>query len=49
MTKVLSNELMLEAVTMQFRALSIIDDNQIVTKVKKVPEGWEAHIIKEAK
>lgn len=48
-TKVLSNDLACEAMTVQLRALSIIDDNQVVNKFKKVPEGWEVHIGKEDK
>lgn len=48
-TKILSNELACEAITVQLRALSIIDDNQIVSKFKRVPEGWEVSIAKEDK
>lgn len=49
MTKVMSDELACEAMTTQLRALSIIDDNQVVQSFKKVPEGWEVHIKKEGK
>lgn len=47
MTKIVSNELMLESVTQFLSALSLIDDDQIVTKIKKVPEGWEIHTVKD--
>lgn len=47
MTKIISNELILESVTQFLSALSMIDDNCTVTKLKKVPEGWEVHIIKD--
>lgn len=46
-TKIVSNELMLEAVTQLLSALSMIDDDQIVQRCKKVPEGWEVHIGKD--
>lgn len=48
-TKVLSLELACEALTVQLKALSVIDDNQYVERFKRVPEGVEVHIVKEAK
>lgn len=48
-TKIMSDELAREALTMQLRALSTINDNEVVERFKKVPEGWELHIIKEKK
>jgi hypothetical protein len=46
-TKIVSNELILESVTQFLSALSMLDDNQVVTKLKKVPEGWEIHTLKD--
>lgn len=45
--KVVSNELACEAMTVQLRALSIIDDNQYVESFYRVPEGWDVKIVKD--
>lgn len=45
--KVVSNELACEAMAIQLRALSVIDDNEIVESFYRVPEGWDVKIVKD--
>lgn len=47
--KVMSYELACEALTVQLRSLSIIDDDNYVENFKRVPEGIEVRIVKEKK
>lgn len=47
--KIMSNDRLLEALTIHLRALSIIDDNTEVINCVRVPEGWDVRIEKEKK
>lgn len=44
--KVISNERLLEALTIHLRALSAIDDDTEVVKCIRVPEGWDIKVEK---
>lgn len=45
--KVVSNELVLQAMTHELRALKLIDPDTSVVKLLRVPEGWDIALQKE--
>lgn len=46
-TKVLSDAMVLDILNSTLHAMSIADDNEVIVKYKKVPEGIEVSIVKE--